>query len=159
MKLGMVTHWKCGEPKGRTLVWVPEAMTPEEFGAGVRRAQAAYLAFVLEFKDSPPPNNYGGYGRPEYSEYPEKTVAEVDRIWEAKKKEWEAWNAERQKGYHTFGDYLQTEGMKPVWEVEKGYAYHRELDWGHRHGWPIDRSETEDEDLAGPLKRRGLFDD
>ena len=159
MKLGMVQHWKCGEPKGRTLVWIPEAMTPEEFAEGVRRAQAAYLAFVKEFMDAPAPNNHGPYGRNNYSAYPDKTVAEVEAIWAVERKEWEAWNVEHQKAYKSFGNYLEAEGMKPVWEVEKDYPYHRELDWGHRHGWPIDRSETEDEDLSGPLKRRGLFDD
>lgn len=161
MKLGMVRHWKCGEPKGKTLVWIPEAMSAEEFGNGVRRAQAAYLAFIEEYKNEAAPNNYGGYGRPEYSAHPTKTVAEVDAMWAEKKKEWEAWNIEHQKGYKSFGDYLREEGMKPIWEVEKDYAFYRELDWGHRHGWPIDRSETEDEeeDLSGPLKKRGLFDD
>jgi hypothetical protein len=159
MKLGMIEHWKCGEPKGRTLVWIPEEMTEEEFAMGVRRAQAAYLAFVSEFMDAPAPNNYARYGRAPYSEYPEKTVAEVDAIWEGKKKEWEAWNAEQQKAKRAFGDYLQEEGMKPVWDVEKDHPYYRELDWGHRHGWPIDRSETLEEDLSGPKKKRGLFDD
>jgi hypothetical protein len=159
MKLGIVEHYKCGERRGRTLVWIPNEMSREEFVGGVRRAQAAYLAFVQAFRDEVAPNDYGGYGRPDYSKHPEKTVAEVEVEWEGKKKEWEAWNAQRQKAYRAFGEYLQEEGMKPVWDVEEGYPYHLEVNWGHRHGWGLEMSKTEDEDLAGPLKRGELFDD
>ena len=159
-QVGIVEHWRCGEPRmGKTLVWVPEGMTSEEFRARVRRAQEAFLAFVKEWRDEPAPNDYAGWGRPDYSRQPNRTVAEIDAEWEAKRAVWAAWDAERQKAYRSFGEYLEAEGLPMLWRVSEGYPYAMELDWGHRHGWRLETDSQPDEDLSGPLKRRGLFDD
>lgn len=153
MQLAKVRHWRCGDPAGTTLVWAPDDMTFDQFRAAVSRAEDAYLKFAKEWPNlATVPNP--GY-QPNYKAFPDLTVREVEAQFEAAKQAYNAAEAERNKGYKSFGDYLTEEGLTSFWNVEPELGI--DADWGHNHRLHLELSETEIKDLPGPLDRVELF--
>lgn len=147
LKLASVQHFRCGEPTfDRTLVWVPEAMTLDEFEAIVLSARNEYLAFARRFKDEEPPNEYRQHMPVPFGQYPDRTVREVQADWAAKKVVWEQWDADRQQARKTLGDYLSARGLKRFWEHDHEFAI--ECDWGHNHGITLNYDESKFTDAS-----------
>jgi hypothetical protein len=148
MKLGIIDYVRCGEPEFmRTLVWLPDEMTPEQFEATIEEAKKEYLAFAEAFKNEPAPNGYREYSTPPYEKHPSLTVAEVRRIHAENKAAWDAWNAERQKARKTFASYLVGRNGIEAFYEHLPEAFTVECDWGHRHGWKLDYGETKYDDV------------
>jgi hypothetical protein len=144
MKLATIQHFRCAEPTFYwTTVWIPDDMTKEQFDAAVVAARDAYLDKLNAFKDQVPPNDYRPYHQPQYELQPGRTVSEIRQEWEKKKAAWEAWDKTRQKTKPRFLDILCADGrLKPLQATAEDISI--ELDWGHRHGWPIDYDEDKD---------------
>lgn len=149
LKIARIDHDRCYELSAVTYVWVPEDWTNDNLKAVVKAAQKAYLEFLESWKDENPPNNATSYSQPRYKDFPDKTVAEVDAIHKAEREEYKAWSEKRTQAKKSFGWYLEQEGCRQFW----GYVpeMHATVDWGHRHGTPIDYDETEDRDFPAPL--------
>lgn len=155
MRLAVILHTRCNEDtEYKTLCWIPDEWTKDDLDDATYRASKDYLAYLEEYKKVPAPNNYYPHNRPKFEDYPDKTVAEVNAIWEEKKVEWEAWNDKRTKARKTFISYLEKYGVKNFWEFDFGDEQYNhsitDVDWGHHHGLDIDYSATAHEDLPGP---------
>ena len=143
MKLGIIDYVRCNEPECmRTLVWLPDDMTTEQFEATVAEAKQEYLAFAEAFKNAPAPNSYREYTQPRYEQHPTMTVAEVRRMFAEEKVVWEAWNAQRQQARKTFASYLDGRNGLQAFYKHKPDSFVTEVDWGHKHGWKLDYGET-----------------
>lgn len=142
MKLGIIKHERCCEPTyDKTLVWLPDEMTEDEFTAAVDAARAEYLAFAQAFKNAPPPNDYNGHMSIPYHKYPTLTVAQVEAEWDVKRAAWQTWDAERKKAKRSFGNYIEGRaGIQRFWEYDAPFT--RDCDWGHNHGIKLDYDET-----------------
>lgn len=152
MRLIRVSHIRCGEAQAWTYAWAPGDWSGEDIQKAVDAAQANYLEALAATSKSTPPNDYGRYGKPPYEKYPSKTVAEIDAEWEAKKPEWEAWAEEQHRTRMRFMDFLKEQGFESIWSNR---VPDFEVDWGHRHGQPIDYSETETDTLNTPAHVAG----
>jgi hypothetical protein len=142
-KIARVDHWRCDQPERglSTYVWVPQAMTTEEFEALCERARDEYFKTADAAKKllpSTPP----GYS-PRYEKYPDKTVAEVQAIHEAETTEWNKRNAVVNAKQRTFAQILKDISDGSVlnfWDIE--FPITAEVHWGHRHGEGIAYGET-----------------
>lgn len=143
--LARVNHYRCDQPAGKwgtsTYVWVPKAMTTEEFEVLCEKARKSYLDAADAAKKlvgTPAP----GYG-PQYDRYPDKTVAEVKAIHAAETEAWSKRNVVVKAEQRTFAQILKDVSNGAVlgfWDVEVPIDV--QVNWGHRHGNDIDYGET-----------------
>jgi hypothetical protein len=143
--LARVNHYRCDQPAGKwgtsTYVWVPKAMTTEEFEVLCEKARKSYLDAADAAKKlvgTPAP----GYG-PQYDRYPDKTVAEVKAIHAAETEAWSKRNVVVKAEQRTFAQILKDVSNGAVlgfWDVEVPIDV--QVNWGHRHGSDIDYGET-----------------
>jgi hypothetical protein len=142
MKPATIRHFRCGEPTfDWTTVWIPDEMTEEEFILAAQKARDAYLGRVQQFMKQTPPNDYRPHNKPHYELQPDRTVSEIRQEWEKKKAVWEDWDKARQKTKPSFVQILCEDGrVQRVPDADISY----ELDWGHKHGWPIDYDEDKE---------------
>jgi hypothetical protein len=146
LHLVRINHIHCGEEQGFTLIWAPAEMSEAQVKFAVRRAQEAYFQMARKFRAQPPPNDYH-YGYVPYRDYPQMTVAEIDRLWEEKKAVYEAWRNELLKAERPFLDYLEEEGLLGFWRHDPALVV--KANWGHHHGESVDTSETEIMQVVG----------
>lgn len=143
MKLALVQHERCGETDYGygTYVWVSDEMTEEQFDDLVDLAQKSYLKAEAELNQAAQPMN-PGY-QPKLSEFPDKTVREVQAIHAAREKAWKAYEKRRDAARQPFSKHLVhvSEGsIKDFYEIEPPLV--AEASWGHRHGTVIDYGST-----------------
>ena len=153
MKLVKVEHMRCDEYSCETYMMAPDEMTVEQFEQAVENAQNKMQNFIDNYKkliEVP----YPGYN-PDYKKYPDKTVKEIDAEFKIKMDAYNVYKKEKDKGYKTFGEYLQEEGLTPLWKYESEFEV--SCHWGHQHGTDIEYDEFEDKDFPGPLKRENIL--
>lgn len=139
MKLARIEHVRCDEYGGSTLVWVDDGMTEEDLQAAVDRASARYLAaateHMKEVKKTGPPH------QPDWNFHRDRVIGEVLDEHERKKAEYKDWANGRRRALRGFDQYLEDEeGITGFWDNEA--ELNAEVDWGHRHGTPIEYGET-----------------
>jgi hypothetical protein len=146
--LARVQHFRCGEPAGKwrisTYVWVPQVMTPEEFGDLCEKARDSYMEAERKFKAATtitPP----GYGPQIMPGMPDTmTLGELRADYEKRAEEWKEHQELISKSRQPFGKHLTavSDGrIKLFWEVQPVLDY--ELSWGHNHGVTIEHDGTE----------------
>lgn len=151
-RLMRIVHMRCGDYSANTFILVPATWTKDQVKTVVTNAQMAYLDALRNLGKNPP-NDYKPYSGPPYKAYPNKTVLEVDAIWEAKRREWEVWKKENDKASKRFSDFLIEEGVVSLYDAS---VEEFELDWGHNHALPIRYDDTATDTLPTP---RGLIGD
>lgn len=139
MKLARVDHIRCGEWDGAfTYVWIEDDMTEEQFQKAVDRAADAYLQAVIEYMGAneqkhPPMINWENNRA--------RVVAEVLDERQVAETVYKNWEKKRREAIVSFDTYLcKEEGIVDFWYEDP--AITGEIDWGHRHGTPIDYGET-----------------
>jgi hypothetical protein len=142
MKIAVVSHQRCDEDTDkRTLVWIPDEMTPEQFQEAVNVAAADYLAVMDRWKKAEKPNDYQPYGPPPYENYPTLTVEQIKREWADKKAAWEEWDKKRQRAQKTFAAFLHGRyGIVAFYDHKP--EHYSEVSWGHRHGVRLEYGES-----------------
>jgi hypothetical protein len=154
-KLGQMYHEKCGEWTGeRTLVWIPQDWTHEQFAEAIYRARDNYLAYLKTFKDMKPPEGWTEWwygGKSDFvAKHPDLTVRAVDELWKEEERKYKEWDAERKRASKDFDDYLKDEGCLLFWQYEPDEFFVL-MDWGHHHGYGINWKETKSGGPRGPL--------
>ncbi len=150
LQLVCIEHERCSEIDAYTFVLAPSAWTEDQVQERVEAAVNAYLkALTAALKSEAPPNDYRGYGSPPYDKHPDRTVRDIKAEWEAKRQAWKAWDKERQAARTPFSRFLADEGFVSLWDASHARA---EAWWGHRHGTPIDYSETVIDPVPSPNK-------
>ena len=151
MKLAVVRHERCGEQEWGcgTYVWVADDMSEEELGRLVCLAQTSYLKAEAELKRTTASRD-PGY-QPSFSQYPEKTVREVQALHAQEKQVWQEYEKKRNKARQPFSKHLvgvsggaikDFHDMEPPLVVEAG--------WGHRHGTVLDYGDTKINETTTP---------
>jgi hypothetical protein len=159
MKLAKVVHVRCHRrsfDEAETYVWVDDAMSSEEFADLVKCARTAYDQAGKDFEqaEQPPVVPWG----PDFSKFPNKTVAEVTAEHEVAKGKLDAWKKRKEEAQANFAHHLKAVGEGRIvyfWENKLGLDV--ELDWGHRHGQDIAYGETEIKDLPGTIEREDRY--
>lgn len=149
MKLGVVNHYRCNEwSESRTVMLMPDEWSVDDFQKAVELARIEYLAFLGVWNARTDcPNKAGPYSKPDYSKFPDKTVAEVDADWAEQRKIYDAWYKVHIQGYQNFACYLERQGLMYLFDAEESdFVY--DLDWGHNHGLPIDYSNNCNDNTA-----------
>jgi hypothetical protein len=143
MKLAQVDHERCGEIRATTYVWVSDHMDREVFAAYVKTATNLYLTYEGAFKIAPRPVP-PGY-EPNYKQYPNMTVAEVQALHQVEVIAYKEWAAKQEDTRKTFAELLV--------EVGEGHIRHftdiptdslsTTVNWGHRHGTTVRYGEVD----------------
>lgn len=136
-KLVKIEHVRCNEPLWgeETYVFAPEDWTDEVIEARVLQAQEAYLATLQEYMGMPKPDASAANIYPRYEKYPDLTVTEAKAAHERKHAEYKEWEALQREARGSFRRYLAKQGFILPGDHEAAVV---EIDWGHRHGWPIE---------------------
>jgi len=149
VKLALVRHNRCGEQEWdyATYAWVSDEMTEEQFYSLVCLAKESYLKAEKELNQAMKPMN-PGY-QPSLSEFPDKTVREVQGIHAERKKAWQAHEKKRDAARQPFSKHLvlvSNGSIKDFYEVEPPLV--AEASWGHRHGTVIDYGSTKVNEIS-----------
>src|SRR5271157_24388 len=121
MKLARVDHYRCAQPAGKwglaSYVWVPDAMTEEEFGVLCEQARTIYLDNEKAWKDAAPV--YVPEIGVRVADYPETmTVADM-KLDHAKKvetyKAYEKKQSNARKRFTTLLVELSNDSIKYFW--------------------------------------------
>lgn len=145
--LARIQHFRCGEPAGKwgvsTYVWVPQAMTEDEFKELCDKARESYLNAEREYKDAAPtvPPGYGPTIMPGMPDT--MTVGALRADYEKRAAEHKAYQELITKSRKSFGKHLTevSDGrIKLFWEVQP--VLDTEVSWGHNHGMTIDYEGT-----------------
>lgn len=142
MKLAKINHVRCDDRwRAETYVWVTDDMTEERLEELCQAAIKAYWEAEDAAKAEAPP--YRGYS-PNYKEFPDKTVAEVDVFWAAEHRKYEEWKHKRDKARKPFAEFLFDVGegaIQKFWSLPDS-VIKAEARWGHRHGQHAEYSEV-----------------
>jgi len=156
-RLVRIANNRCQEFDHYTFVLAPIDWTAEEIQDKVDVAEKAYLTEVENARklaeEKAPPTAYS----PPYKQYPNKTVAEIDKIWEEQKQKRREYDVRASKTRRSFSNFLTDQGFKSVYGdvgIVTAEAY-----WGHRHGWGFLGEETKMDTVPTPAKAGGFKSD
>jgi hypothetical protein len=143
MKLACIEHYRCDEPAAHTYVWVEPEWSEEQFEEAVERAEKAYNEALKAYKEQQGEDPYprGAWPEPDYKDFPDMTVAEVQKIHEEKRAEREKWKATKTRALRPFSRFLEDEGLVNFYSVDA--EYETTVWWGHRHGERLDYEDTD----------------
>lgn len=139
-----VTHLRCMEADGRTLVFAPVGWDAHRIEAEVEAAQADYERAVREARElpeGPPAPTYS----PDYDAHPDKTVAEVKAAHEEAKRAYREHRDRARPLERRFEEFLRERGFTSIWD-DGPHVTDVDLDWGHQHGIALRYGETDGTD-------------
>jgi hypothetical protein len=147
MKIAQINHYRCGESDAQSYVWVPDDMAADQLQVWVDKAQKEYDIAVQALEKLHHPLPPPGYA-PDYSKYPDKTVAEIEKAHAVRVSEWAIQGNIKKTAQRNFGQILKgiTDG-KILTFYEVAFSISADVDWGHRHGKQVDYGETDIKDF------------
>jgi len=154
MKLIKLIHTRCMEYDCQTYTLAPDEWDDDEIQDRAYEAQGEYLAAIKRWKEEadPPDPDFQPYQKQKwYADHPDMTIREADARWEEKKDEHRAWEEERNKARRSFQSFLEDQGFTSIWRDDA--AEEVSLDWGHRHGWPLDYYEGDPDTLTPAVRK------
>lgn len=139
MKLVKITHDRCAEYDGTEYVLAPEDWDAAKIKETVDKVCNQIIIDAKLIKN--PPTGAPSF-HPEYKEYPDKTVREVEELHAQEKAKYDAWKKENSKLTRSFVDRLRDAGFVGLWEDSSG-ALKVTAHWGHNHGLDLGYKRSE----------------
>lgn len=146
MRLVQVTHSRCAEYDGRELFVVPDTWSRNQV---TEVADEVIKELIADAKALSAGADIGAPERaPRYDQHPEKTVAEVQRLWEEHRARYTAWQEENRRLGRSFRDRLRERGVLSPWD-EGVDALTVSASWGHNHTLTLNYGEPKQGDGFG----------
>jgi len=152
MKVVRINHDRCNEWDVTTYALAPDEWSNGEVMSRVGKAQDEYQQTVNELAKvmkETPPGMQRPFSSPQYKNYPDKTVREVDELHAEQVERYKAYEAEKRKGYRSFSSYLEDQGFTRLDNYEDAVVV--EVYWGHQHGTKLDYRDDALVDVDGPV--------
>jgi len=155
MKLIKIEHSRCADYDGASYLWAPDGFLEPEIEKDIINAQREYekdTAIAIANKKGPV-LIYQPYSQIPYRNYPDKTVKEVNEIWEQEKIKFDEWQEKIKPAAQSFEDYLIKKGYVGFYDYDiESYG----ADWGHQHGKPLKYGTTGPTTLRGKVENTGI---
>lgn len=142
MQLYRISHYRCDEFDSYEYVLFPDDWSDEKIKKAIDDAELEALSAAKAYSEFPiPPElepfmSYGYYtaAQPNYKNFPDKTVAEVNKLHSEAGKLHEEWMKERNKIRRSFVKLLEEMGATSINDESVPEVT---VNWGHRHGMSI----------------------
>lgn len=155
MKLIKIEHNRCEDWDGSSYLWAPKDFTEDKIEDDILYAQKEYekdTTIAIANKENPK-LIYKPYSPIPFGNYPDKTVKEVQEIWEQERIKYNEWQSKLKPAAQSFENYLIKKGYVNFYEgeMETYIAY-----WGHRHGVPLKYGTNNPTFLEGKVENTGV---
>lgn len=139
MKLVRIIHYRCGEFDSSTYLLAPDDITEEQLEKDANTAFQNHINAIEEYKNS---GNEPLY-RQKLEDFPgHVTIAEAQSIIEKAKEQAIDFEKKKRKAFRSFGDFMVELGYILLGFEDEGIIPETYINWGHRHGDPLNMSST-----------------
>ena len=153
MKLVKINHYRCGEWSGRTFLWAPDDITEEKLDEDIEKAYKDHINAIEEFKKITEKGSM--WPKSSVFDFPgEMTMAEAQKIIEEEKAKGRKYDKKKTEAVRSFGHFMAKLGYVQLGSgYDEDFILETDVYWGHRHGDPINMSDSGAIDYA-PYKSK-----
>jgi hypothetical protein len=141
VRLVRISHNRCGEHDSTEYLFSPEGWTEEQVNQAVDEVAIDVIEDAKALKQPPGGVRYPPV-QPNYRDFPDKTVAEIQRIHEEDRKRYNEWAAENKQLSRSFSERLVERGFTTIYE---GSDLKVDVEWGHNHGLSLPYGRVKDD--------------